>query len=70
MAYGAIEKWFATYDEAMAYAMDIVRKRVDEFKRTIDCNSVIVFEGGEELRHTSHDIPCGRVVFDWRNHKR
>lgn len=68
ISYSATEKWFQYYDEAMEYAMDIVRKRVDEFKRIIDFNSVIVFEGGEELMHTSHDISGDRVVFEWRNY--
>lgn len=68
LAYGATEKWFATYDEAIAYAMDTVRKRVDEFKRFIDCNSVIVYEGEEELMHISHAIPYGRIVFKWSNY--
>lgn len=27
IAYGASEEWFPTYDEAIAYAMDIVKKQ-------------------------------------------
>ena len=43
IAYGACEKWFSTYDEAIEYATNIVKKRTKEFKEHIDCNSVIVF---------------------------
>lgn len=70
IAYGASEKWFPTYDAAMKYAMSIVTKRVAELKGCGDCNSVIVYEGGEELMHKSHSCPCGRVVFEWRNYHR
>lgn len=70
IAYGACEKWFATYDKAIEYAMNIVKKRVEEFKEHIDFNSVIVYEGSEELIHGTHSCPCGRVVFDWRNYKK
>jgi hypothetical protein len=31
IAYGATEKWFSTYDEAIAYAIDIVKTRTEEF---------------------------------------
>lgn len=68
LAYGASEKWFQTYDEAIKYAISIVRKRINEFKDCIDCNSVIVYEGGKELMRKSHSCPCGRVVFEWRNY--
>lgn len=70
IAYGACEKWFATYDDAIEHAMNIVEKRVKEFKEHIDCNSVIVYEGSENLMSESHSCPCGRVIFDWRNYKR
>ena len=70
IAYGACEKWFESYDKAIKHAMSIVKARVEEFKEHIDCNSVIVYEGSEELMHETHSCPCGRVVFDWRNYKR
>ena len=70
IAYGACEKWFATYDKAINYAIDIVKKRTEEFKKRIDCNSVIVYEGSEICMHETHFCPCGRVVFDWRNYKK
>ena len=70
IAYGACEKWFATYDKAIKYAMNVVKERVAEFKEHIDYNSVVVYEGSEKLLHESHSYPCGRVVFDWRNYKR
>lgn len=70
IAYGACENWFGTYDEAVEYAMDIVKKRIEEFKDCIDYNSVIVYEGSKGLMNQSHSCPCGRVVFDWRNYKK
>ena len=70
IAYGACEKWFSTYDEAINYAIDIVKKRTEEFKEHVDCNSVIVYEGSENLMNESHSCPCGRVVFGWRNYKK
>ena len=70
IAYGACEKWFSTYDDAIKYAMKIVDKRSKEFKEHIDCNSVIVYEGSEELINKSHSCPCGRVVFQWTNYKK
>lgn len=68
ISYGACEKWFPTYDEAIKYAMDIVKERVRSYKDRIDCNSVIVYEGAEKLMHESHFCPCGRIVFYWMNH--
>ena len=69
IAYGASEEWFHTYDEAIKYALNIVRKRTEEFKDVIDLNSVIVYEGPEELLHKSHSCPDkGRVVFCWSNY--
>ena len=71
IAYGASEKWFATYDKAMEYALSIVNKRVDEFKNIFDLNSVIVYEGSEKLLHESHSSPGdGRVAFCWSNYYR
>lgn len=67
ISYGASEKWFSTYDEAIAYAMDIVKNRTEEFKNCIDCNSVIVYEGDKALLHKTHSSPCGRAVFNWNN---
>ena len=68
IAYGACEKWFHTYDEAIEYALSIVTKRTEEYKKRFDWNSVIVYEGAESLMHESHSCPCGRVVFYWMNH--
>ena len=39
-------------------------------KLYVDYNSVIVYEGSENLMNESHSCPCGRVVFDWRNYKK
>ena len=50
--------------------MNIVKTRVEDFKEHVDYNSVIVYEGSENLMNESHSCPCGRVVFDWRNYKR
>ena len=36
IAYGACEKWFATYDKAIEYAMNIVKTRVEDFKEHVD----------------------------------
>lgn len=69
IAYGATEKWFSTYDEAIAYAIDIVKTRTEEFKSRKDCNSVIVYEGAESLLDGTHSCPCGRVIFNWSNYK-
>lgn len=69
IAYGASEKWFPSYDEAIAYAMGIVKSRTEELKNCIDYNSVIVYEGDEALLHRSHSCLCGRVVFSWSNWK-
>ena len=69
IAYGASEKWFSTYNEAIKYALNIVNRRVKEFKDFVDLNSVIVYEGPEELLHKSHSCPDkGRVVFCWSNY--
>ena len=70
IAYGAAEEWFPTYDEAIKYAMGIVKERVESYKDRIDWNSVIVYEGAESLMHEGHSCPCGRVVFYWMNHNK
>ena len=70
MAYEATEKWFPTYDEAIKYALKIVNKRTKEFKKAINCNSVIVYEGAKLLLDKSHVTSCGRVVFYWTNYKK
>ena len=69
ITYGASEEWFKTYDEAMGYALSIVKKRIRKFKKYIDCNSVVVYEGSKELLRQSHSCPSGRVVFYWNNYK-
>lgn len=70
IACGASEKWFPTYDAAIEYALNIVNKRVKEFKNIIDFNSVVVYEGSEKILHDIHSCPCGRIVFNWTNYKR
>lgn len=72
IAYGASEKWFSTYDEATKYALNILKRRVQEFKEIIDLNSVIIYEGPEAILHESHSFPPkgSRVVFCWSNYYR
>lgn len=70
LSYGVSEKWFPTYDEAILYALDVVSKRADQLKENIDYNSVIIYEGAEELLHKSHSCPCGKVVFQWSNYQK
>lgn len=71
ITYGASEQWFPTYDKAVKYALNIVSKRIKEFKDTIDFNSVIVYEGSEKLLHESHSCPEDRkVIFCWSNYYR
>lgn len=65
--YGCAERWFSGYDEAIEYAIKLVREFADSFKKCLDVNEVIVYEGPEELTHKTHGVPCGRVVFSWRN---
>lgn len=44
--YGASEKWFGTYDEAVEYALSMIKERIEEFKNGhIDCNCVMIYEG-------------------------
>ena len=69
LAYGAAEKWFKTYDEAINYALEKVTKNCALFKERIDFNSVIVYEGSEEFMHGTHTIPYEKVLFWWKNHK-
>lgn len=68
-AYGAAEKWFKTYDEAINYALERVTKNCELFKERIDFNSVIVYEGSEEFMHSTHAIPREKFLFWWNNHK-
>ena len=70
LAYGANEKWFQTYDEAMEYALSIVKNIVGGYKERTDLNSVIVCEGSASLLQESHAFPCGRTVFCWSNYYR
>lgn len=35
LAYGAAEKWFKTYDEAIAYAMDKIAKTANYLKTAL-----------------------------------
>ncbi len=72
LAYGASEEWYATYDEAIEVALHLVEQRMKEYKECINCYSVIVYEGSEELLHQSHSCPpkSGIVVFHWENYWR
>lgn len=69
-SYGASEKWFGTYLEAINYAMNVVKKNINIYKKYIDCRNVIVYEGSKNLLNESHSCPCGNVVFYWSNYKR
>ena len=70
ICYGAAESWFPTYDTAIEHAMNIVSDNIERYKRgVIDCNSVIVYEADESVLHSTHNVPCGRVVFHWNNYK-
>lgn len=69
LAYGATEKWFQTYDQAISYAMSILSRRTKEFLSRVDANSVIVYEGSEDVLHQSHSVPGeGKVIFYWSNY--
>lgn len=70
LSYGASEKWFPNYDDALAYAMDIVKEKSESYEKKYDPSSVMIYEGEEELMHQSHNCPCGRVVFEWSNYHR
>lgn len=71
ISYGASEKWFPTYDEAIKYALNTINKRVKEIKDFFDLNSVVVYEGSEKLLHETHSCPANRiVVFCWSNYYR
>lgn len=59
--YGACEKWFATYDEAIDYALSVVKKDKDY-------NKVVIYKGEEPLLSISHKIPCGPVIIEWTNY--
>lgn len=69
IAAGASEHWYATYDEAMDRAIFLVRLNVESFKNRFDYNTVMVYEGEEKTLNESHGVPCGRVIFNWRNYK-
>lgn len=59
--YGACEEWFATYDEAIDYALSVV-------KNDKDYNKVMIYKGEESLLSISHKIPCGPVIIEWTNY--
>ena len=67
--FGAAERWFQRYDEAIAYAIELIKENADGFKRRVDRDEVIVYEGSEQNVHCSHNVPNGEVVFYWRNFK-
>lgn len=69
-SYGASEKWFGTYLEAINYAMGIVDKNTKVYMKYIDIRNVIVYKGSKNLLGESHSCPCGEVVFCWSNYKR
>lgn len=70
MCYGTSERWFQDYDKAMEYTIDIVLKRVNEFKDRIDYNSVVVYEGSEEHLKSNSVSDIGRTIFQWNNYGR
>lgn len=64
--YGATEKWFASYDEAIEYAMSIVKERVEKGKTGHIGSSVMVYKGNII---PSNIVPI-KVVFCWSNYYR
>ena len=66
--YGACETWFKTYDEAIDYALEAVKKRTEELKRYNDRNSVIVYKGAKELLDKTHSSADGEIIFSWQNY--
>lgn len=68
LAYGASEEWFATYDEAIDYALSVVKKDIESLKNRKDYNKVMIYKGDEALLSASHKIPCGPVIFKWTNY--
>lgn len=70
ISYGASEKWFKTYDEAIEYAMELVTERAAESKESKWLYSVMVYEAEKSVLDKTHDAPCGKVVFQWRNYKK
>lgn len=69
MSYSSSEKWFYSYDEAMSYAMFIVRKHIEELRTCLTTNLVVVYEGTHELLNQTHSVPGSRrVFFRWSNY--
>lgn len=66
--YGAYEEWFATYDEAIDYALSVVKKDIESLRNRRDYNKVMIYKGKESLLSISHKIPCGPVIFKWTNY--
>lgn len=69
MDYGASEKYFKEYDEAIKYACSTIENNMKHFKRENDANSIWIFEGEEKILYESHTIPPkdGKVIFYWDN---
>lgn len=65
--FGAAERWFQQYDEAIAYAIELAKENADDFKRRVNRYEVMVYEGSEQTVHCSHNVPCGKVVFCCRS---
>ena len=66
--YRACEEWFATYDEAIDYALSVVKEDIESLKNRKDYNGVMIYKGDETLLSASHEIPCGPVIFKWTNY--
>lgn len=65
---GECEEWFATYDEAIDYALSVVKEDIESLKNHKDYNKVMIYKGKESLLDISHKIPCGTVIFKWTNY--
>ena len=68
IAYKACEEWFATYDEAIDYALSVVKENIESLKNRKDYNKVMIYKGEESLLSFPHKIPCGTVIFKWTNY--
>lgn len=55
--------------EAYEKELSLVRSNIESFKNRIDYNTVMVYEGEEKILTEAHGVPCGRVIFNWRNYK-
>ena len=63
------EIWFATYDEAIAYATALVDCRAKNYKECLGHMVVTVYKGNKEMLYKKHNRLCERIVFHWSNYK-